>query len=400
MSEERRAIYFNEPATAWPKAPGVVEAVAGEMTVPPAARAPGQETDGDVRAECRTRLAKLLGVPDPSRIVLTAGATSALSLGIHGLRLPRGAVAVTSCAEHHSVLRPLYHLQERGRLHLRIVGLDARGEIDREAFAEAMRGGVSLVALTHASNVTGKVFEVATLFLQAKAYGAITLLNACQSLGLVPVPAEELHADLVAFGGHRGLRGPVGTGGLFVSPHLDLSPRAGEAAGQNHRILLPQASMPLCLEPGTPNLPLLRGLGVALRWWEEAGLSSAREAGRLSDMLRAELRRVRGVQVFSAGRRATRLPIISFRLGGWRVSDLAEMLRREAGIYCRAGLHCSPLLHKALGTRPEGTVRFGLSGMNTEEEVELAVAAVRACAAGRRVSVAAAGRARGRVAVT
>ena len=381
MASERGAIYMNEPASAWPKAPGVIEAVAGEMALSPAVLTPGEVQDGDIRAECRARLAALLGVPDPSRIVLTSGATQALDLALSGLRLPRGTNVITSCAEHNSVLRPLYHLQERGRIHLRILGLDPRGEIDQEAFDDALRGGVSVVVFTHASNVTGRVFDVAPLFLRAKAQGAITLLNAAQSFGLVAVPAEELHADLVAFSGHRGLRGPVGTGGLFVAPHLDLSPRSTGATGNGGRHSLQPADMPIRLEPGIPNMPLLAGLCAALKWWEKAGPDCAREAGRLCRRLRAGLRRMRGVQVFDGGRQGRCLPIVSFRLLVRAVQEVGKDLRQEFAICCRAGLHCSPLIHKAIGSRPEGTVRLGVSGMNTEEEVEAALAAVQVLAA-------------------
>jgi cysteine desulfurase / selenocysteine lyase len=384
MPETTPIIYLNEAASAWPKAPGVIEAVAAEISRPPAVRHASGAPVRDVRAECRERLARLLAVEDASRVVLTAGATHALNLGILGLHFPRGPRVVTSCAEHNSVLRPLCDLRERKRIHLRIVRLDAAGEIDREAFSLSLREGASLVVLLHASNVTGRVFDVAPLFAQAKEAGAITLLDASQSLGHVPVHPEELHADLVAFAGHRGLRGPVGTGGLYIAPHLDLAPRFMGATGQQCDVTLQPREVPLCFEPGTPNLPAFAGLLAALRWWEEEGAACRQEADRLSELLLTGLRRLRSVSLYDVSRRVPRVPILSCRLGGWGVLEAAQALQQEFGIYSRAGLHCAPLIHKALGTRPEGTLRFSLSGLNTEADIATTLAAIRTLAARRR----------------
>ena len=385
MAISARVIYLNEAASAWPRAPGVAEAMAAEDALPLAVPGRTAWQRRDVRWECRTRLAALLGGLDPSRIALVPSATQALNLSILGLRLPRGAEVVTSCAEHNSVLRPLLHLSDRKRIHLTIVGLDHSGAIDRETFAEAMRRGPALVALTHASNVTGRVFDVAALFRQANAVRAVTLLDASQTLGHIPVDPQALHADLVAFAGHRGLRGPIGLGGLYVAPHIDLSPRAFGAVEPHEVVLPPLPEMPLCLEPGTPDVPSLAGLCAALDWWEQHAEGYQQQATHLTTLLRAGLKRIAGVQCFDASGRGPRVPIVSFRVAGWGVDDLARALVEQFGVHSRAGLHCAPLVHKAIGSRPEGTVRFSLSGVNTEEEVGDALRAVRELAIHRPV---------------
>ncbi len=276
MTDCDSIIYFNEATSAWPRAPGVVEAMSDALARP--LRAPGRAAApiDDAMGRCRQQLAAVLQVPDPTRIVLTTGATSALNLAIFGLRLPHVARVITSRAEHNSVLRPLCSLRARKRIQLQIVGLDQHGDFSLEQFAAALRERASLVVLTHASNVTGRVFDVAPLFRMAKAAGAYTLLDAAQTIGLVPVLPEEFRADLVAFSGHRGLRGPLGTGGLYVAPHTDLTPVVLGATDGHCEELSQPKDMPLRFQAGTPNVPEYIGLCSALRWWQEHGESCAR----------------------------------------------------------------------------------------------------------------------------
>ena len=128
---------------------------------------------------------------------------------------------------------------------------------------------------------------VAELFSQAKARGAITLLDVSQTVGVLPVRPQELHADIVAFSCHRGLRGPIGTGALDVAPSLELAPLHFGAVDEETEILsrnLP--CMPLGLEPGTPNIPLLAGRGAALQWWETNHETHAETARLLGHELR------------------------------------------------------------------------------------------------------------------
>ena len=141
--------------------------------------------------------------------------------------------------------------------------------------------------------------------------------------------------------------------------------------------------MPLCFEPGTPNIPLFAGLLAALRWDSEYGTASRREADRLNATLLTGLRHLPGVSLVDAGQAAPRVPIISCRLDGWGVVEAARALQEEFGIHTRAGLHCAPLIHKSLGTRPEGTLRFSLSGLNTEAEIEATLGAIGALLARR-----------------
>ena len=285
---------------------------------------------------------------------------------------------ITSCAEHQAVLRPLLYLRERRRLHLTIIGLDAQGGLDRQAFSDALVRGTGLVVLGHASHVTGRLFDVAPLFVQARAMGAHTLLDASQTIGQVPVHPEELAADVVVFSGHKRLRGPSGTGGLCISNHAwrfrrnSRRPRVPAVRlSRNHRM-----NCRWDWKPAAPAVSAFAGLCAALRWYESDGRASAAEAHRLEGVLRRKLRQVPGVELIGDSPRAPHVPIVSLVIRGKSVTEVRDALAMRFGIRSSAGLLEAPLLHRAWGRRREGAVRFGLSGFNTQEQVNRLLQAV------------------------
>lgn len=380
--------YFNDAATSWPKAPGVAEAVYRAIDQPPVN--PGRDGGkfevladrcplGPAVRECRSRLALHLGVPTPTRIGLCNSVTHALNLAIWGigLTLPRGVEVITSVAEHNSVLRPLRHLQKWHDVKITTIDLDAQDMFDMHTFDRALAQGAAFVILSHASNITGHLYDVAPLFARAKAAGAITLLDASQTMGHVPVHPKELHADLVAFPGHKGLRGPVGVGGLYVAPDIELEPVfVGGTGGQSALEYQPE-EMPTRLEAGTPNTPAIAGLNAALRWHEQEGETFIRTERLRADQLRQGLREIPGVRLYDDHPEAEYVPVLSFRLDGLSVEEAGQRFMDEYHIICRTGLHCAPLMHQALGTFPEGTIRFSVSGFTTEEEIHYVLESVR-----------------------
>lgn len=374
-----RLIYLNNAATAWPLAPGVREAAWKTMSMPPVApgRALPPQGSHDPAVECRGRLSHLLGVDDPSRIVLTSGATHAINLAVHGLNLAEGDVIVTSVTEHNSVLRPLSHVSEKRGVRILSVGLDARGGICREEFLSALKEKPRLVVLNHASNVTGAVQNIAPLFALAKQAGAMTLLDASQSFGHIPVDAKELLADMVAITGHKGCRGPAGTGALYVAPGIELEQVFVGGTGSSSELRLHPPQMPGRLEAGTPNTPALAGFSAALSWVEESG-DEFNEWGRyLSRVLLEGLRATPGVRLCGDFPGLEWTGIVSFQLNKWAVEEAGHALADCFDVVCRTGLHCAPAIHAAIGSAPEGTIRFSPSGFNTEQEIVSVLEAVR-----------------------
>ncbi len=378
-------IYLNNAASSWPKAPGVAQEVGRALEAPPVH--PGRAAlRQDATADCRAGLAALLASDRPDRVVLTVNATHALNLAILGLDLQPGALVVTTVTEHNSVLRPLNHLAERRGIRVQIVGLDADGRIDSRAWAAALAGRPALAVLNHASNVTGRIADAAQLLGQARGAGAVTLLDASQTLGIAPVPAARLQADLVAFTGHKGLHGPPGTGGLYVAPHLDLAQWFVGGTGVRSDLALHPADMPMRLEAGTPNVPALAGLAAALGWWAREGACHRERTLLVAARLRAGLRTTPGIRLYGDGPEHESTGVVSFVIDGWTTEDVGYVLGESFDIICRTGLHCAPLIHEPLGCAPAGTVRFSVSGFNTDDEIETAVRAVGQLAGKRRAA--------------
>jgi selenocysteine lyase/cysteine desulfurase len=273
---------------------------------------------------------------------------------------------------------PLYRLQQARRIHLYIIGLDATGQIDAAAFSAALDRGVRLVVLPHASHVTGRIFDVEPLFALAKSVGAETLLNAAQTIGEVPVVPADLKADMVAISGHKRLRGPAGTGALYVAPHISLAPSCVCGDGVRYR-WGPSTQLVLAdhrTAAAEPSAADLGGLRAALEWsWESAPLYRD-EGRRLASILRRGLRRMPGVRLVGHAPRSPRLPIVAFTVAN-RLTDEVVRDLLHLGIQCAGGVLCAPLIHKALGTRPHGAVRLSLSGFHTEDQIRTALRAVR-----------------------
>lgn len=369
-------VYLNNAATSYRKAPGVAEAVAEAVAAMPELAGRAALDDGGPVQCCRMRLAELLGVSDPTRVVLGSGATHALNLALLGLGERRARRAVTTVTEHNSVLRPLYHMRERHGTAIALVGLDEAGGVDVAAFERALEGGATLAAVNHASNVTGRVNDVARLFALAHQAGAITLLDASQSLGHVPVHPEELGADLVAFTGHKALLGPAGTGGLYVAPHIDLEPVIVGGTGVRGALTYHPPEMPVRLEAGTPNLPGLAGLAVALEWLAHQPVEVFERAARAAESIRQRVRDLPRIRLLDGATGVDRMPVVSVTLDGWDADEAGFALASSFGILSRTGLHCSPLIHQALGTWPKGTVRLSPSVFTTDDETDAAVDAL------------------------
>lgn len=394
MAEMQSYIWLNEAASSYPKAPGVAEALATAMGLFPACteRAATGSADpvrailGPVVEESRTRLAAMLGVDSPLQVTLTSSATYALNMAIWGIgmRLPRKAQIISSVCEHNAVLRPLRHLQRlRPDLRLTFIKVTPDG-FDGDAYNHALHHGAGLVALIHVSNVTGRVFDVAPLFAEAQRVGAVTLLDASQAVGHLPVRADELHADLVAFPSHKGLRGPLGVGVLYVKPGTAIEPLLVGGTGALSELPFQPDAMPLHLEAGTPNLPAIAGFAAALRWREAVGEDFHATEVQRADALRTGLRTIPGVTIYDDCPGATYSSVVAFHLPKYGVEETGALLVNRYGVICRAGLHCAPLLHDALGCAREGSVRLSCSGATTAEDIDTALRAVAALAGERQ----------------
>ncbi len=377
-------IPLDNAATSFPKPDAVYAAVDDfNRRLGAAAGRGGYAAAGEaaeIVARCRRNVARLLNAEGPEQIVFTFNGTDSLNLALHGLLRP-GDHVVTTAAEHNSVLRPLRTLAASG-VETTVIDCDAAGRVDPAAVRTALRPTTRLVAVTHASNVTGAIQPVAEIAADAKAAGAFMLLDAAQTAGHLPINLRTLPVDLLACPGHKGLLGPLGTGLLYLRPGIEnhLRPlRQGGTGTSSDDDRQPDA-LPEKYESGNLNLPGLAGLEAATRWLLDRGVASlCRHEMDLTERLLDGLRPLPGMTVFGPDPADDRVGVVSIVAEHFPPHDLAAVLAAEFGIEARAGLHCAPLLHRRLGTADRGgTLRFSFGAFTTAEQIDAALAALRA----------------------
>lgn len=372
-------IYLDNAATSWPKAPGVARAVADAITR--CAGNPGRTSHhaaldaADLVQECREGLAALFGIPNPLRVCFTANTTDALNIGIKGMLEP-GDHVICSSMEHNSVWRPLAALEERG-IELSIAPADSDGIVAPEAMERLIRANTRLIVLIHASNVNGAIQPVAAVGRLAHEHGIPFLVDAAQSAGSIPIDVEAMHIDLLAFPGHKGLLGPLGTGGLYVSDRIDPHPLKEGGTGSRSKESAQPSEYPDRLESGTLNLPGIAGLNQALHYLQQKTVATvARHEAQLTVRLLDRLATIDGVIVYGPPPKAERAPVVSFNLRGADPAAVAEQLEKRADIACRPGWHCAGLAHRTLGTTEAGTVRLSVGPFTRMNEVDTAADAI------------------------
>lgn len=383
-------IYLDNAATSWPKPEAVYAAVdryQRECGVAIGRGATRQAAAAQrIIDRCRDRAAQLLGAASPRSIVFTFNGTDALNLALHGLLRP-GDHVVTTVLEHNSVLRPLAALRDRRGVETTYVPAGGGGVIDPREIERAITPRTVLVTVLHVSNVTGAIQPVEEAARVAHKHGALFLLDAAQSVGHLPFDVVEVDADLLACSGHKGLLGPLGTGLLYIRPgieaHLD-SLRQGGTGSQSESDLQPE-TMPDKFEAGNHNAPGLAGLEAAFGWIETQGGVAALRRHEVETMepLLAGLRELTGVRVHGPENARARTGVVSLSLDGFAPHEAAAVLDDQFGIESRAGLHCAPGAHRALGTLAAGgTLRLSLGPFVTPGQIDATLQALRALAAG------------------
>ena len=324
----------------------------------------------------REKLARLFHAGDPRRIVFTANSTESLNIALKGL-FSGGNHVITTVLEHNSVLRPLYECRENG-VELTILGCDGKGRISYEEMEAAVQADTKAVVCTHASNLTGNMIELERVGAMAKRHGLLFVVDASQTAGVWPIDVEKMQIDVLCFTGHKSLLGPQGTGGMYVREGVHIRPLLSGGSGIDTYNEKHPAEMPTALEAGTLNGHGIAGLGAALSWIEKTGMDRIRQR-ELSLMRRFYngVFRIPGVTVYGDLETEKRAPVVSLNILDYDSSEVSDELSTVYGIVTRPGAHCAPLMHRALGTVEQGAVRFSFSFFNTEEEVDLAIEAVR-----------------------
>ncbi len=374
-------IYLDNAATTVHKPPCVAEAVVNAMgNLGNSGRGVHGTslTASRVIYDTRAALAALFNAPSPARVAFTSNSTEALNTAILGL-FSAGDHVISTDLEHNSVLRPLYLLQQQG-VTVDFVPADPQGQIHYEDFEKLLRPNTRAIVCTHASNLTGDTLDIAWIGKLAHEHGLLFVVDASQTAGALPIDMAAMHIDVLCFTGHKSLMGPQGTGGLCVAEGVEIHPLKSGGTGVQTYLPHQPVEMPTHLEAGTLNGHGIAGLGAALDFINSVGIETIHNH-EMSLMQRfyEGVRNMEGVTVYGDFTR-DRAPIVTLNIGEIPSGEVADILSGEFSIATRAGAHCAPRLHTALGTVEQGAVRFSFGYYNTAEDVDAAIAAVRSIA--------------------
>ncbi len=383
MSLPTERIYCDNAATSFPKPPGVVEAVVRGIRELGVAAGRGvyrraQEVDREIQ---RTRLGigRLFNT-SASRVVFTQNATGALNQILHGFLRP-GDHVVTSEIEHNSILRPLKWLAENRQVEVTFVPANRQGVVDAEEFLGAVTERTRLLALMHASNVTGGLQPIQAVSEFARSRGIRFLVDAAQTAGYQPIDLRKLPIDFLACAGHKGLLGPLGTGVLVIGEGMEeeLDPLIQGGTGSMSEDPHQPMTMPDRFESGNLNVPGIMGLGAGVEYLlKQDVLKEQQRLESLTGLFLEEIAGCRGLKVYGPRGNEDRVGVVSLNLEAVDPQTLATILDQTFQIEVRSGLHCAPGAHRACGSLERGgTVRFSFGHFSTEPDVRAAGRALR-----------------------
>lgn len=379
-------IYLDNASTTFPKPACVAEAVTRYMTEVGCNISRGGYENAysaeELVFETREKLAALFHAPDCRCVAFTKNVTESLNILLKGF-LKAGDHVLVSAMEHNAVMRPLVQLQKNGVSFSRVPCRED-GSLILEELPSLVQENTRLVVMTHASNVCGTLLPLAAVGAFCAARGIRFFVDCAQTAGVWEVDMEKLHADAIAFTGHKGLLGPQGIGGFVVKEELaaGLEPLISGGTGSiSHTEDIP-AFLPDRFEAGTMNLPGIAGLHAALTFLEERGIDALREhelslTARFLEGL-APLEAEGKVRIIGKRGIEGRSSVVSIQTPRRESAEVAFALDSTYGIMTRVGLHCAPNAHKTLGTFPTGTIRFSFGCFNTADDVDAALAALRA----------------------
>ena len=367
-------IYLDNGATTFPKPEcvyeamdrfartGAVNAGRGAYHAARAATAMGKEV--------KTMLISLIDARGQAEVAFTPSATIALNQVIQGQAWKEGMTAYVSPYEHNAVLRPLELMRQKFGIKVMELPLAEDLSIDLEEMESLFqKTPPDFVCVSAVSNVTGYVLPAREIFLCAKRYGAFTLLDASQALGLVLMRFSQLKADCITFAGHKTVYGPFGIAGLYIKNGVDLLPLLAGGNGIKSEDPNMPRHMPEKLECASMDTPAICGLHASLEWLK--GIDPWAIESELTDYLLERLQEVDGVTIYKAPPGAMQAGVVSINKEGFRANEVAAILDHECDIAVRAGHHCAGLIHRHLDNKKyDGTIRISLGVFNTKDDID------------------------------
>ena len=374
-------IYMDNAATSYPKPEQVIEAVAecmaGWCANPGrAGHEYAMRSSEEIYGTRKKAAARVGAGAEAENIRFTKNCTEALNMAIKGI-LKKGDHVITTMMEHNSVLRPLFSAKKYG-IETSLLRCSSEGYPESGSLEKALKKNTKMIICTLSSNVTGTIMPVEELGAFADKHGIIFIIDAAQGLGSIPFDAKKCKAHAVAASGHKSLMGPQGTGFLYIDSTIRLQHIIEGGTGTESLELKQPDKAPEGYEAGTLNVPGITGLNAGLSYILSEGIEKMRRKEKdLMECLHEELKDAEGIIMYGPRDPAEKTAVLSLNIEGIDCEKTAALLNDEYGIGVRAGYHCAPLAHNAIGTENTGCVRLSPGLFSTYEDVMATAEALR-----------------------
>ncbi len=372
-------IYLDNAATTYPKPECVYEALdnANRNLAFNAGRGSYKEAKevSDMIQDTRAKVAALIGL-GPETVSFESSATEALNIIINGLDLKDGDNVYISPFEHNAVVRPLYNLQKKIKVNIRILPFDKKTwDIDETRMNDLFSMYKPKACfLTHISNVTGYILPLDSIFNFSKLYGSINIVDCSQSFGILNPPSKNI--DFIVFAGHKSLYASFGIAG-FININgykLEIS-KSGGTGSDSLNFMMPENGYSR-YESGSINSVAIAGLNKSIDWLRDNDIYNHEK--ELTNYLFNTIFDLKNVDTFIPGNGYNKiLGILSILVNGYSPQDVGQILADDYGICVRTGYHCCPYIHDFLGTREKGgTVRISIGYFTTRNDIDKLINAI------------------------
>lgn len=395
--------YFDNASTSWPKPETVyqyMDQFNRQFGVNPGRAGHEMSLEAErMVTETRRLLANFFNFTgDKDRVVFTLNATDSLNTALFGI-LNSGDHVVSSRIEHNSVIRPMNYLERDHGIKVSRIDHDEQGYINPDEIKQAIRPGTKMIVINHGSNVLGSVQDIKIIGKISRDAGVIFVVDTCQTAGVIPIDMENMCIDILVFTGHKGLFGPMGTGGMLIREVIDIRPGRVGGTGINSNTPFQPEDYPHHLEAGTVALPGIAGLNAAQKWFANLGKEllgekvdgadhrllcraaldhiDEKEKSHINQLVNA-FRKIENVKVYGPNDGQDRIATLSINIGNLPANQTGDMLDADYSVCVRAGLHCAPLVHEDANTiTHNGTVRFSPGYFTDEEDIKQAILGVK-----------------------
>lgn len=366
-------IYFDNAATTFPKPAGILPALQGAVL-----RYGGNPGRSGHRIslqtaekiyEVRKKAADFFHAEVENTIFAT-NCTHALNMAIKGV-MGNGGHIITSCLEHNSVLRPIHRLCQDGKITYSVIDAMQSEDAVLSNIEREIRPQTKAVAITHASNVIGKVMPIAKIGALCRQHGLVLIVDAAQTAGVLPIDMKEMGIHILCMPGHKGLYGATGTGLMLLNDIEPIATLMEGGTGSVSSSLEQPEFHPDRYESGTLNTCGILTLSPGMDFIRRRGMEQIyHHEMALCEYVYRELERMDKITLYQPDFGKERyVPILLFNVEGKTSMETAQLLDRM-GFALRGGLHCAPLVHERLGTSEQGGVRFSPGAFNHRAEAE------------------------------